>query len=75
MQISCDEYTAAARAALQNPEVAKAYSDIHNCLFDGLDKNGDGYIGPSEYATLMKLMNYNPKEAEAVFKAIDKNAW
>ena len=73
MQISCGEYMAAARAALQNPEFVKINIDIYNCVFDGLDKNGDGYIGPSEWATLMKLMNFDPKEAEAAFKAIDKN--
>ena len=72
MQISCDEYITAVRAALQNPEFVKIYTDIHNCVFDGLDKNGDGYIGPSEWATLMKFLNFNPREAEAAFKAIDQ---
>ena len=73
MQISCDEYTAGARAALQNPEFVKIYTEIYDCLFDGLDSNRDGYIGLSEWATLMKLMNFDPKEAEAAFKTIDKN--
>ena len=75
MKISCarDEYAAAARAALQNPEFLKIYTEIYNCIFDGLDSNGDGYIDPTEWVKLMKFMNFNPKEADAAFKAIDKN--
>ena len=73
MQISCDEYLAGARAALQNPEFVKIYTDLYNCVFDGLDKNGDGYIGPIEWVAFMNFFNYDPKDAEAAFKAIDKN--
>ena len=72
-QISCDEFAAAGRAAAQNTEVVKLTADIANCIFDGLDSNGDGYIDPSEWVKLMKFMNFDPKEAEAAFKAIDKN--
>ena len=64
---------AATRAAIQNPEVVQLFTDVFNCFFDGLDSNGDGYIDPSEWAKVMKFMNFDPKEAEAAFKAIDKN--
>ena len=47
--------------------------DLNNCVFDGLDINGDGYIDPTEWVKVMKFMNFDPKDAEAAFKAIDKN--
>ena len=72
-QISCNEFTASARAALQNPEFGKLFTDVYNCFFDGLDSNGDGYISPTEWVKLMKFMNFDPKDADAAFKAIDKN--
>ena len=74
-QISYDEYMALSRAATQNPssENLKLYTDMYNCLFDGLDSNGDGYIDSSEWVKFMKYMNLDPKEADAAFKAIDKN--
>ena len=51
----------------------KISTDLYNCVFDGLDSNGDGYIGPTEWVKVMKFHNSDPKDAEAAFKAIDKN--